>query len=76
MMKFRNLKVALLSSAAGIGAIVMPAVSHAAITSAQETAILAGVSSSDETYYVIGAGLLVVVAGIWGFKKVLSLLGR
>ena len=50
-------------------------VSFAAISPADETTILAGISSADATYYVLGGGILVVMAGIWGFKRVKSLLG-
>jgi hypothetical protein len=47
----------------------------ASISSEDETTILAGITASDATYYVLGGGLLVVMAGIWGFKRVKSLLG-
>jgi len=47
----------------------------AAMDAADETAILAGISGTEATFYTLGAGLLVVLAGIWGFKRVKSLLG-
>ena len=49
--------------------------SFAAISPTDEANILAGISASDATYYVLGGGLLIVMAGIWGFKRVKALLG-
>jgi LPXTG-motif cell wall-anchored protein len=44
------------------------------MSAADETAIKAGLSSSDTIFYSIGGALLIVLAGIWGFKKVQSLI--
>lgn len=49
--------------------------SFAAISATDQTAILDGISAADAVYYAIGGGLLVVMAGIWGFKMVKRLLG-
>lgn len=57
-----------LGSVALVGATAVP--SFAAISAADQTAILAGISGSDTLFYALGGGLLVVMAGIWGFKKV------
>lgn len=49
--------------------------SFAAMSAADQTAILSGISGSDTVFYAIGGGILVVMAGIWGFKRVKHLLG-
>jgi len=49
---------------------------HAALAPADEALIQAGITSSDATFYKIGGGVLVVLAGIWGFKKVAGMFGR
>jgi coat protein B len=54
----------------------VPALSFAALSAADQTSILAGISASDSVFYAIGGGILVVMAGIWGFRKVQGLLGR
>lgn len=54
---------------------VFPSVSMAAIGTSDETAILAGISASDALFYKLGGGLLVVMAGIWGFKRVRAMFG-
>lgn len=64
-----------LVSVGPFAAVAVPGAAHAAISAADETAILAGITSSDATFYKIGAGVLVVLAGIWGFRKVMGLLG-
>ncbi|MBE0501676.1 MAG: hypothetical protein IBX47_09560 [Desulfuromonadales bacterium] len=46
----------------------------AALAAADLTAIQTGISGADANYYVIGGGILVVLAGIWGFKKLVGLL--
>jgi uncharacterized membrane protein len=51
------------------------AVSQAALDAATQTSILSGISASDTVFYAIGGGILVVMAGIWGFKRVRSLMG-
>lgn len=47
--------------------------SFAAISPTDVTAIQSGITASDSTFYTIGGGILTVMAGIWGFKKVRSL---
>jgi hypothetical protein len=69
MKKF--LKVSCLTAA--VSALAVPC--FAAMTVADETAIKAGLSASDSIFYTIGGAILVVLAGIWGFKKVQHLIG-
>lgn len=49
--------------------------SFAAMAPADEALVLSGITSSDTTFYKIGGGIMVVLAGIWGFRKVQGLLG-
>ena len=53
---------------------VMAQSALAVISPTDETALLAGVSASDALFYKIGGGILIVLAGIWGFKQVRKLL--
>ena len=55
--------------------VVAPVAAHAALSAGDQTTILSGISASDTVFYAIGGGILVVMAGIWGFKRVKSLLG-
>lgn len=71
-MKFRN---AVLRFTAAASVVAVPALSHAALSAADQTTILSGITASDTVFYAIGGGILVVMAGIWGFKRVKSLLG-
>lgn len=48
--------------------------SFAAIDPTTESAIKAGITSADASFYAIGGSVLIVLAGIWGFKQVRSLL--
>lgn len=48
----------------------------AALDSTTQTAIQSGITSADSTYYAIGGTVLIVMAGIWGFKRVKSLLSN
>jgi hypothetical protein len=50
--------------------------SFAAISATDEASILTGVSASDSLFYKVGGGILVVMAGIWGFKRVRGMLGN
>lgn len=59
---------------AGVATLAMPVLSHAALSAADQTSILAGITASDTVFYAIGGGILVVLAGIWGFKKVQGLM--
>lgn len=72
MQKFRN---AVLRFAGPVVGVAVPAVSQAALSAADQTTILSGISDSDTVFYAIGGGILVVMAGIWGFKRVKNLLG-
>jgi hypothetical protein len=46
-----------------------------ALTELQNDAILAGVASADTLFYGIGGAILIVIAGMWGFNRVVELLG-
>lgn len=48
----------------------------AALSAADQTAIQTGITSADAAFYAIGGTVLIVLAGIWGFKRVRSLLGN
>ncbi len=61
------LKVVGLSCAAVVG---MAASSFAALDATTLTEIQTGISSADTNYFAIGGTILVVLAGIWGFKMV------
>ncbi len=64
-----------LVAGAAVVALAVPAVSQAALSAADQTAIISGVSASDSVFYAIGGSLLIVMAGIWGFFQVKKLLG-
>lgn len=49
--------------------------SFAALSATEQTAIQAGITGADAVYYAIGGTVLIVMAGIWGFKRVKALLG-
>lgn len=55
-------------------AVAVPMVASAALSAGDQTSILAGITASDTVFYSIGGGLLVVMAGIWGFKRVKALI--
>ena len=48
----------------------MAGTSFAALDAATLTEIQTGVQGADANYYAIGGTILVVLAGIWGFKMV------
>lgn len=48
---------------------------QAALSPADEALIKSGLTSSDAVFYSIGGAVLVVLAGIWGFKKVMRMIG-
>lgn len=48
--------------------------SFAELDATQLTEIQSGISGADTNYYAIGGGILVVLAGIWGFKLVKGLM--
>lgn len=50
--------------------------SFAGMNVADVTATTNGISSSLTLFYTIGGTILVVLAGIWGFRKITALLGK
>lgn len=50
--------------------------SFAAMAPADVTATTTGITDSLTLFYTIGGTILVVLAGIWGFRKITGLLGR
>lgn len=70
---FKKLSV-VLSAVAVTTALAVP--SFAALSASDLTAIQGGITGSDATFFAIGGTILIVLAGIWGFKKVQSLMGR
>jgi len=48
----------------------------AELLAADLTAIQGGITAADGNFYAIGGTILTVLAGIWGFKLVKSLMGR
>lgn len=58
----------------GAAVSAMASASFAALDAAQLTEIQTGISGADANYYAIGGGILVVLAGIWGFKLVKGLM--
>lgn len=59
-------KVVALSSAVALSATS----AMAALDAVTLTEIQTGISSADTNYFAIGGTILVVLAGIWGFKMV------
>ena len=57
-----------------VAGVMTPVASFAALSTGDQASILAGISASDTVFYAIGGGILVVLAGIWGFKKVQGLM--
>ncbi|WP_191966083.1 major capsid protein [Oryzomonas japonica] len=50
--------------------------SFAAMSAADITATTTGISDALTLFYTIGGAILVVMASIWGFRKIQGLLGR
>lgn len=50
--------------------------SFAAMAPADITATTTGITDSLTLFYTIGGTILVVLAGIWGFRKITGLLGK
>jgi len=70
---FKKLRVVLLS----LFALIVSALnSFAAMAPADVTATTTGISDSLTLFYTIGGTILVVLAGIWGFRKITGLLGK
>lgn len=67
-------KALVLKAGAGSAAVLAGATASVAAISAPDVALIqSGITASDATFYTIGGGILVVLAGIWGFKKVRSM---
>lgn len=71
--KLKKLSV-VLSAAAATAATASN--SFAGLSPTDLTAIQTGITGADTVFYAIGGTILTVLAGIWGFKKVQSLMGR
>lgn len=71
---FKNQVTKIASLVAAVS--MLPVAAMAALAPADEALILTGINSADATFYKIGGGILIVLAGIWGFMKVKGLLGK
>jgi Inovirus Coat protein B len=70
---FKRLKSVIL----GAALVAFSAVSSfAAMAPTDVTATTTGISDSLTLFYTIGGTILVVLAGIWGFRKITGLLGK
>lgn len=71
-MKLRNIgqKYGKRLALACAGVVGMSSSSMAALDATTLTEIQTGVSGADANYFAIGGTILVVLAGIWGFKMV------
>lgn len=45
-----------------------------ALSAENQASILTGVASADSIFYALGGAILVVLAGMWGFYKVMGLI--
>lgn len=72
MSKFINLRNLVAGAVASVATGATAAL--AAISAGDEANIMAGISASDAVFFKIGGAILIVMAGIWGFKRVKSLL--
>lgn len=70
---FKKARIALLSALAVMSTAIG---SFAAMAPADVTATTTGISDSLTLFYTIGGTILVVLAGIWGFRKITGLLGK
>ena len=52
----------------------MATASFAELSAGDLTTIQTGIAGADANYYAIGGSILVVLAGIWGFKRVKALI--
>ena len=68
-----KVKVPVLAAVAVVSSAVC---SFAAMAPADVTATTTGISDSLTLFYTIGGTILVVLAGIWGFRKITGLLGK
>lgn len=69
MRKFRNVVA---GAVAGVSALATSA--FASMSAPDEALVLAGISGADTLFYKVGGAILVVMAGIWAFKKVRGIL--
>jgi len=69
----KNLKALFLAICLTVASAVS---SFAAMAPADVTATTTGISDSLTLFYTIGGTILVVLAGIWGFRKITGLLGK
>lgn len=70
---FKKMKVLALAAVAVVSSALS---SFAAMSTADITATTTGISDSLTLFYTIGGTILVVLAGIWGFRKITGLLGK
>ncbi|MHB8121340.1 MAG: major capsid protein [Desulfuromonadaceae bacterium] len=70
---FKKLKVLALACVAVVSSAMS---SFAAMAAADITATTTGITDSLTLFYTIGGTILVVLAGIWGFRKITGLLGK
>jgi phosphate-selective porin len=70
---FRSVKMLVASLMLSLA---LAAQSFAAMSPADVTATTTGISDSLTLFYTIGGTILVVLAGIWGFRKITGLLGK
>ena len=70
---FKKLKVLALVCVAVVSSAMS---SFAAMAPADITATTTGITDSLTLFYTIGGTILVVLAGIWGFRKITGLLGK
>lgn len=63
-------------AASGVGAAVVSVAGSAmaALDATQLTSIQDGINGADTNYFAIGGTILIVLAGIWGFKMVKGLI--
>ncbi len=75
MLKFNAMKTrCLVVAGAAVPILTLAGNAYAELSAADLAAIQAGVSGADTNYYLIGGGILVVMAGIWGFKMIKGLI--
>lgn len=72
----KNMSKRMLKKIAVAGGFVLAGAqaSFAALDATTLTEIQTGISSADSNYFAIGGSILVVLAGIWGFKLVKGLM--
>ena len=68
MFKYLNIKKVVAGAVAGVALAGTQA--FAAMSVADEAEVLAGIAGADVLFYKVGGAILIVLAGIWAFKKV------